>query len=98
VTVRLTPEAEADVTEAYAWYGDRGSELGSDFLRAFDRVLEILGEHPEAYPAVHGSLRRALMHRFPYCVLYIRDPEGLVVLGCFHARRDPTAWQRRAGA
>jgi plasmid stabilization system protein ParE len=98
VTVRLTPEAEADLTEAFAWYRERGAELGTDFLHSFDRTLDSLATHPESFPVVHRDLRRALMRRFPYCVFYTLDVDGPVVLACFHARRDPTAWRRRAGA
>jgi hypothetical protein len=29
-------------------------------------------------------------------VFYILEREGPLVLGCFHARRDPSAWRRRA--
>ena len=34
------------------------------------------------------------MNRFPYCVFYVFDADGAVVLGCLHARRNPTAWRR----
>ena len=98
MTVRLTPEAETDFTEAYAWYLARGSDLGADFLLSFDAVLSTLAEYPETYPEVHRDIRRALMRRFPYCIFYVLELDGPVVLGCFHARRDPTAWRRRAGA
>jgi plasmid stabilization system protein ParE len=71
--------------------------LGDDFLRSFEAIIDMLAEHPDAYPEVHRSVRRALMRRFPYCVFYVAESDGPVVLGCFHARRDPIAWRRRAG-
>jgi len=46
VTTRLTPEAEADLTEAYVWYRDRGQHLANDFLGSFETVLETLDGHP----------------------------------------------------
>jgi plasmid stabilization system protein ParE len=98
VIVRLSPEAEADLTEAFAWYRERGSRLGDEFIRSFDAIVEALRDHPEAFPEVHHGIRRALMGRFPYCVFYVLDADGAVVLGCLHARRNPTAWRRRSGA
>jgi len=95
VTIRLTPEAEADLTEAYAWYRDRGQSLASDFLVSFERVLETLDDHPESFPEVHHHIRRALLHRFPYSVFYVIGATGPVILGVFHARRDPKKWKRR---
>ena len=34
--------------------------------------------------------------RFPYALLYIIDEEAIVVIGCFHTARDPSAWQDRS--
>ena len=98
MTIRLTPEAEADLTEAYAWYHDRGQSLAKDFLGSFEAVLETLDDHPGSFPEVHHHIRRALMRRFPYAVFYIVGARGPVILGVFHARRDPKKWKRRTGA
>jgi len=97
MTVRLTPEAEADLGEIFAWYSDRGSELGLEFLAAFGDVLRRVEQFPHAAPEIHAGIRRVLLHRFPYCVFYFLEPDGPVVLGCFHASRDPRAWRVRAG-
>ena len=98
MTIRLTPEAEADLTDAYAWYRDRGESLASEFLASFESVLEALDRHPESSPEIHNQVRRALMRRFPYAVFYVLGPDGPIVLGIFHARRNPMKWKRRAGA
>ena len=71
MTIRLTAEAEADLTDAYAWYRDRGESLARDFLASFESVLEALEPHPESFPEVHNQVRRALMSRFPYAVFYV---------------------------
>ena len=93
--VDLTPEAEADVEEAHAWYAARGSGLAEDFRRSLDQCMSNISSHPESYPVVHRSLRRALLRRFPYCIFNVVEPARAVVVGCFHARRDPQAWQLR---
>jgi hypothetical protein len=44
------------------------------------------------------DIRRALLRsRFPYCVFYSIEGEEAVVVGCFHAHRDPEVWRLRAG-
>jgi len=42
-------------------------------------------------------VRRALLRRFPYAVLFRIDQNAITVLACFHASRDPQQWQRRIG-
>jgi hypothetical protein len=54
-----------------------------------------IAEFPECAPTVHAELRRALLQRFPYCVFYAIEGAGLVVIGCFDARRDPEVWRVR---
>jgi len=60
-----------------------------------DGCLAAIARHPSAFPLVHRNLRRALLRRFPYCILYLVEREQVVVFGCMHAARDPRAWQRR---
>lgn len=98
MSVRLTPEALADLRDARSWYADRGADLAQAFTTSFEAVVRNLDAHPEVYPVVHRQVRRALLGGFPYCVFYVLEAEGPLVLACFHARRDPSAWRRRAGA
>lgn len=93
--VSLTPEAEADVEEVHVWYAERGLALADDFRRSLDECMARIASHPEGFPAVHGWVRRALLRRFPYCVFYVLEAERAVVIGCFHARRDPRVWRLR---
>ncbi|MEX0874706.1 MAG: type II toxin-antitoxin system RelE/ParE family toxin [Actinomycetota bacterium] len=95
--VRFTPEAEADLVEAFTWYEEAQRWLGSQFLDAVEEELSRLADWPEASPAVHADVRRALVRRFPYGVFYIVEANEAIVLGVFHARRDPRVWKRRIG-
>jgi len=98
VTVRLTPEAEADLREIRGWYLERGASLAAEFVDSVAATLAQIERHPESFAVAHRALRRALLRQFPYCIFYLVESEGPVVVGCFHARRSPSAWQLRAGA
>ncbi|MBL7078028.1 MAG: type II toxin-antitoxin system RelE/ParE family toxin [Kiritimatiellae bacterium] len=91
----VRPEAEAELTEAFDWYEDRVSGLGSDFLLCVDAVLNAILRNPQHYPRVHRIVRRALTRRFPYEVFFVEDDERIVVLSIFHAKRNPKRWQER---
>lgn len=96
-TLSIEPEAEADIEATFRWYEERSKGLGSEFLRAVDAIFASIRRHPLAFPIVYKQMRRALLRRFPYGIFYIvEDSSKIAVLGCFHAKRHPKSWQRRA--
>lgn len=97
MTPRLTlrPVAGAEIAEAYGWYEEQRAGLGEEFLAEVRSTLAAVEEAPLRYPVIRGEVRRALLRRFPYSILYLADPDATVVIGCFHARRDPRRWHDR---
>jgi hypothetical protein len=62
----IRPEAEAEVAEAFDWYEQRATGLGSEFLVAVNAVLESIIQDPQRFAIVRKTVRRALTRRFPY--------------------------------
>lgn len=91
----IKPEAEYDIQDAFEWYESQSPGLGSEFVRAVDVCLSGIGRQPLAYQVIHQQVRRVLIRKFPYFILYIFDEETVFVLGCFHAKRDPKQWLDR---
>ena len=92
----VRPEAAREVQEAFDWYEGRSEGLGPEFLRAADASLAGVQRNPLAFPKVHKEVRRVLIRKFPYALFYIVEEGSIVVVACFHARRDPIDWLRRA--
>jgi len=93
--LRFRHEARLDILEARLWYEERGPGLGVEFSRAVDSSVAGILRFPEAYPEVHRDVRKAVLRRFPYSLLFVIDDTDLLVLGCFHHRRDPKSWLDR---
>jgi len=91
----IRPEAEGDLEEAYRWYEEQVPGLGSDFLLCFEEGLAKIERLPQGYPAVRKDIRRLLIRRFPYGIFYLLVEDSIIVLGVFHARRDPKQWATR---
>jgi toxin ParE1/3/4 len=53
-------------------------------------------EGPAVYQRVHGEMRRVLLQRFPYALIFRATDDEVVVLGCVHSRRDPDLWRSRS--
>lgn len=94
--VRVSPEAEVDLFEVYAWYEEAQPGLGTLFLDSVETALHYVAQNPLAGREVHDEIRRVLTHRFPYGLTYTIKEDAIFVLGCFHLRRDPTLWRSRS--
>jgi plasmid stabilization system protein ParE len=88
-------EAQAEFDEAFDWYSEQLAGLGLDFLDCVADVLERIGSMPESYQIVFEDVRRAVVRKFPYSVLYRIETDRIVVLAVFHSKRDPKSWQSR---
>jgi plasmid stabilization system protein ParE len=89
------PEADADLKEARAWYDNVRSELGERFAYAVEDTVETISESPLQFPVVHRKLRRAGVRRFPFGIFFEVQESRIVVIACFHGRRDPRRWKVR---
>ncbi len=93
--IYLRPEAEAEISETAVWYAQRSTGLGTAFLDEVSKTLAVLEENPDQYPVAEGEIRKAVLRRFPYVVLFRARGDEVVVISCFHTRRDPTQWRNR---
>jgi plasmid stabilization system protein ParE len=89
------PEAAEELVDAHSWYEARIAGLGDEFLRAVEACLASIKRGPPLYPVIHKDIRRALLRKFPYGIFYIFNETEIVILACFHARRDPRKWKQR---
>jgi plasmid stabilization system protein ParE len=98
MTLRLVfhPAARAELREAQGWYEARVPGLGLEFARAVEAALMAIQRSPAAYPVVYEEVRQAVLRRFPYSLLFIPEADSILVVACFHHRRDPRTWQERA--
>ena len=90
------PEAELDIEDAYAWYEVRSPSLNEQFLGAVGKALVLVTREPEIFQRVHHSVRRDLIHRFPYGIFYTIEPNRIVVCAVMHTARHPSRWKHRA--
>lgn len=93
--IRISEEAELDIEDAYNWYENQVKHLGSEFIRVIDKSLTTIHQNPFACPLIYRNVRRKLLTRFPYMLLYFIDDNIIFVFACFHVKRNPKQWQRR---
>jgi plasmid stabilization system protein ParE len=89
------PEANEDLLDARTWYDNIRPEPGERFASAVEATVEAIAEHPLQFPVVYRNRRRAGVWRFPYSVIFEFQEHRIVVIACFHGRRNPRRWQSR---
>jgi hypothetical protein len=98
--VRLLAEADAEAKEAACWYDDHQAGLGDEFLEALAKRLAEIEERPDRFPQLetvrtNRNIRRAILRRFPYSVVYEILADEVMVLAVAHTRRRPKYWIKR---
>jgi toxin ParE1/3/4 len=91
----LTDEARADALDAFQFYEAARPGLGVRFRDHLDVAFSRILDNPERYPLIYRDLRRRLVERFPYAVLYRVYPDAVVVVAVMHGKQDARVWKRR---
>ena len=64
-------EAEQELLEAASFYADQELGLEMRFFDEVDEGLEAISERPRFWPVITGAVRKKVLSRFPYNILYI---------------------------
>lgn len=95
MTVRFLRLAEEELDDAVDWYNQQTEGLGKDFLDEMDRAIRRSVAFPYSSPEIEPGLRRCLLARFPYGVIYGLEGNALIVVAVAHLHRQPRYWADR---
>jgi hypothetical protein len=70
LTVVFHPLAERELIESAKFDDKRAAGLGADFIRQVEHTLAKVVADPGAGKVLSGAIRRKLVQRFPFAVLY----------------------------
>jgi len=93
--VIFLPQAEEEMNDAALFYESHRQSLGREFLKAMKRGTDDIGRNPQAYPIQLKGIRRRLIQRFPYGVLYCEEEDQVVIIAVMHLHRAPDYWRHR---
>lgn len=91
------PEAEEEFIDSIIYYEACEPALGIEFAREVQNCIQNVLTYPTMWPVYEDDVRRSLVHRFPYAVLYSIELTGIFILAVMHLHRDPDYWRHRAG-
>ena len=91
------PAALAEYAETVKYYSSQKTEIAQAFINSIEDVVYRIRESPTRYPEIDEDVRRCMAHKFPYAVLYIIEPDYLLILAVMHCSREPNYWKNRQG-
>ena len=94
-TLRYTPEARDELQEGYDYYSSKSERVGDDFLDKIEATIAHIERSPTLSPIVAHDIRKAVVQKFPYIILYHIVNERIIILSIFHTKQDPQKWMKR---
>jgi plasmid stabilization system protein ParE len=95
VRVEFSLDAEIEFDEATAWYFERDPDVADRFVVDVENTAARIVERPTMRAEIEPGVRRALLHDFPYSLIYRLEDDCVFVLAVMHHKRHPTYWHDR---
>ncbi len=96
ITVIFHPLAQQELTEAATYYEGQKTGLGLEYLEAVEQAVNCLMYYPEIGGKIRGSIRRLILPKFSYSLLYrVLADEQIRILAVAHHKRKPFYWSKR---
>ena len=93
----LTPEAEAELAEAVAFYAEHVSvSVARNFLAKFEEKASLLIEFPGLGTPTTKGRHLFPIGRYPYSMLYRAEPGTIRISAIAHHSRRPRYWEQRS--
>ena len=81
--------------EAALFYERQARGLGTEFLDDVQRAIDRFRDNPKLGQVVVNELRRGLLSRFPFSLIYAVEAEAVLIVAVAHQRRHPYYWKER---
>ena len=95
MTSALHPDAERELLEAARFYEKTVVGLGLEFIAEVERAASLIVANPEIGQRLDPILRRVLLKKFPFSVIYRTNASGTNVIAIAHQSRRPGYWRSR---
>lgn len=95
MNIRFLKQAVGELDDAFNWYNEQLPGLGYDFLDEIDLSIRRIHAYPESSEVIEEGIRRCIINRFPYGILYGIDTDTLVIIAVAHLHRMPRYWHGR---
>ena len=93
--VVFVTQAQDEVLEAAPYYRKRSVDAASRFSSDLSALIELLQQFPRIGSPLSPQLRRVLLKKFPYQLIYRIEGDEIRVYAVAHLKRKPRYWKDR---
>ena len=93
----ITASARKELTDSIDFYNKKRPGLGFEFADSVKKGLSRIGEVPESWPKFSKRLRRFLLKKFPFAIIYYSDITNtqITIIAIMHLHRKPVHWKNQ---
>lgn len=84
--------AKQELDDAIHYYELEYEGLGRRFGEEVKKAAIRVSEYPKAWSVERGDVRKCLLHKFPYKLLYSIEGDHVLVIAVAHQHRKPDYW------
>jgi len=92
---RFLEEADAEFQEQITYFDEQSAGLGNRFVADVEATVRNICEYPESGSRLSRNVRKRVLRVFHYNLLYVNEPEEVVVVAVASHKRRPGYWRRR---
>ena len=87
--------AEEELDDAFEYYEYELEGLGKKFIDEFRKGIDRIQVLPNAWRIIEGNVRKCVLKKFPYNIIYAVEKDLIIILAVAHQRRKPEYWANR---
>ena len=95
MNVKVYDAAKLELEEGIQWYEEQNKGLGFKFSFEIHETIKRILAFPESYSEIDLKIRRALVKKFPYGIIYTINEENIEIVAVANLHRIPLYWATR---
>jgi plasmid stabilization system protein ParE len=93
--VIFTRLGRQELDDAVHYYELEYAGLGRRFKEEVRKAALRIAAYPKAWSIERGDVRKCLLHKFPYKLMYSLEEDHILVIAVAHQHRKPDYWVGR---
>ena len=93
--IKYHEAAEVELLNEIGYLELRAKGLGRRFYAEVLRAERLISQFPESAAEIKTDIRKRLLRKFRYSLIYSRDKDSLLILALAHHSRRPEYWVGR---